>query len=65
MFGLSCCSTGDRENTGGGLVTSHLAGVDQLVGVILLVGIVAVVRPTAGIGVKIRRGAGKKLRQSS
>ena len=65
MCGLGCSSVGDCENTGGDLVTSRLAGADEVIGVILLVVIDAVVRPTAGSGVKKLEGAGKKLRQSS
>ena len=65
MCGLCCSCVGDRENTGGDIVTSRLAGADEVSGVILLGVLDAVVRPTAGIGVKILEGAGKKLRQSS
>ena len=57
--GLGCSSVGDRESTGGDLVTSRLAGADGVVGVILLVVTDAVVLPTAGIGVKILDVAGK------
>ena len=63
--GLFCSSVGDCENIGGDLVTSRLIGADEMFGVILLVEVDAVVRPTAGIGVKLLEGAGKKLRQSS
>ena len=65
MCGLGGSSTGDRENTGGDLVTSPLAGADEVIDEILLVVIDAVVRPTAGIGVKILEDAGKKVKQSS
>ena len=65
MCGLGYSSVGDCENTGSDLVTSRLAVVDEVVDVILPVVIDAVVRPTAGVGVKILEGAGKKLRQSS
>ena len=64
MCGLDCSGVGDCENAGGDLVTSRLAGADEVIFVILLVEIGAVVRPTAGIGVKILEGADKKLRQS-
>ena len=64
-LGLGCSSVGDRENTGGYLVTSRLAGADEVFGVLLLVGIDVFVSPTAGIGVKVLQGAGKKLKQSS
>ena len=57
--GLGCSSVGARENTGGDLIASRLAGVDELIGVILLVVTDAVVRPTTGIGVKILEEAGK------
>ena len=62
--GLDCSIVGDRENTGGDLVTSRLAEADEAIGVVLLVVIEAVVRPMVGTGVKIL-GVGKKLRQSS
>ena len=62
MCGLGCSSTGDRETTGGDLVTSRFAGAVEVIGVILLVVIDAVVRPTAGIGVKILEDAGMKLK---
>ena len=62
---LGCSNVGDRENTGGDLITSRLAGTDEVIGVTLLVVINVVGRPTAGIGVKILEGADKKLRQSS
>ena len=65
VFGHGVYSSSDREITGGDLVSSRLARADEVGGVILLVGIQAVVRPTAGVGVKILEGAGKKLRQSS
>ena len=65
MCGVGCYNAGDCENTGGDLVTSRLNGADEVISVILFVVIDAVVRPTAGIGVKILEGAGKKLRQSS
>ena len=64
VCGLGCSNVGDRENTGGDLVTSLLAGADEFIGVILFVEVDTVGRPTAGIGVKILEGAGKKLRQS-
>jgi len=64
VCGLGCSNVGDRENTRGDLVTSRLAGTDEVIGVVLLVVIEAVVRPTVGTGVKIL-GVGKKLRQSS
>ena len=57
--GLGCSSVGDRENTGGDLVTSRLVGADEVIGVILLVVTDAVVRPMASIGVKILEVAGK------
>ena len=59
VCGLGCSSVGDRENTGGDLVTSPLAGADEVIGQILLVGIDVVVSTTAGIGVKILERAGK------
>ena len=65
VCGLGCSDAGDRENTGGDLVASRLAGADEVIGVILLVVIDAVVRPTACFDVTILEGAGKKLRQSS
>ena len=65
MCGLDCSSVGDCEITGGDLVTSLLAGADEVIGVILLVGIDAVVRHTAGIGVNLLEDADKKLRYSS
>ena len=63
--GLGCSSVGDQESTGGDLITSCLAGAGEVTGVILLIVIDAVVCHTAGIGVEILEGAGKKLRQSS
>ena len=63
--GLGCSSVGERENTGGDLVTSRLTGADGLIGVMLLVVPDTVVRPTAGIGVKRLEDVGQKLRQSS
>ena len=65
MCGLGCSYAGDRENTAGDLVVSRLAGADGVIGTTLLAVLDAVVRPTAGIGVKILECAGKKLRQSS
>ena len=65
MCGLGCSSTGDRENTGGDLITSRLVGAQEVIGVILLVVVDAVVGPTADIGVKILEDAGKKVKQSS
>ena len=65
VCGLGCSDAGDRENTGGDLVTSRLTGVDEIFGVILLVVIDAVDRPTAGIGVKTLEDAVKKVKQSS
>ena len=65
MCGLGCSEAGDRENTGGDLVTSRLGGAEEVIGVILLGVTDAVVRPTAGVDVKILEDAGKKLRQSS
>ena len=65
MRGLSCSSVGDRENTGGDIVTSRLIEADEVIGVILLVVIDAVVRPAAGVGAKTREDAGKKVKQSS
>ena len=62
--GLDCSNAGDRENTGGDLVASRLAGADEVIGVVLLAAVEVVVRPTVGTGVKIL-GVGKKLRQSS
>ena len=56
---------GDCEKTGGDIVTPRVAGADEISGVVLLGVLDAVVRPTAGIGVKILGGAGKKLSQSS
>ena len=63
--GQGCASVGERENTGGDLVTSHLTGADGLIGVIILVVPDAVVRLTAGIGVRRLEGVDQKLRQSS
>ena len=63
--GLGCSNVGERENTGGDLVNSRFTGADGLIDVILLVVPDAVVRPTAGIGVKRLEGVGQKLRQSS
>ena len=65
VCGLGCSTARDRENIGGDPVTSCLAGVDEVTGVLLLVLVDANVHPTVGIGVKILEGAGKKLRQSS
>ena len=65
VCGLVCSSAGDWDNTGGDLVTFRLAEADEVIGGILLVVIDAFVRPTAGIGVKILEGEGKKLRQPS
>ena len=62
---LGCSDAADRKNTGVDLVTSHLAGADEVIVVILLVVTDAVVRPTAGIGVKLLEDAGKKVKQSS
>ena len=59
VLGLNCSNGGDRQNTGDDLVTSRLAGADEVIGVILLVVTDAVVRRAAGIGVKILEGAGK------
>ena len=59
VCGLGCSNAGNRENTGVDLVTSRLAGADEVNGVLLLVVTDAVVRPTAGIGVKTLEGAGK------
>ena len=59
MCGLSGACAGDRENTGGDIATSRLAGADEIKGVILLGVLDAVVRPTAGIGVRILEGTGK------
>ena len=64
MCGLGCSDAGDRENTGGDLVTSSPAGTDEVIGVILLVLVDAVVRPTVGVGVKTLEDAGKKVKQS-
>ena len=61
VYGLGCSNSGNRENTGGDLVSCRLAGADKMIGVILLVKIVAVVRPTTGVGVKTLGGSGKKL----
>ena len=63
--GLGCSNVGERENTGGDLVTSRLTGAEGLIVVIRLVVPDAVVRPTAGIGVRRLEGGGQKLRQSS
>ena len=63
--GLGCFSAGYCENAGGDLVTPLLAGADEFIGIIRFVGTVAVVRPKAGIGVKILESADKKLRPSS
>ena len=67
VCGLGCSSVGDCEYTGVDLATSRPrpAGADEVIGVILLVLTDAVDRPTACYGVKILKGAGKKLRQSS
>ena len=65
VCGLGCSDAGDRENTGGDLVTSRLTEADEVIGVILLVVIDAVVRPTASVGMKILENAGKKVKQSS
>ena len=65
MCGLGCSNVRDRENTGGDIVTSRLAGVGEVIGVSLLVVTDAAVRPAEGIGVKILEGAGKKVKQSS
>ena len=65
MRGLGGSDTGDREDTGGDLLTSRLAGVDEVIGVTQLVVVDAVVRPTADFGVKILEDAGKKVKQSS
>ena len=65
VCGLGCSNVGERENTGGDLVTSRLTGADGLIDVILLVVPGAVGRPTAGIGVKGLGVVGQKLRQSS
>ena len=65
MCGLCCSCVGDRENTGGDLVTSRLVGAGEISGVILLGVIDAVARPTAGIGVKVLENAGKEVKQSS
>ena len=65
VCGLGGFGVGDGEKTGGDLGTSRLVGTDEISGVILLGGVDAVVRPTAGIGVKMLEGAGRKLRQSS
>ena len=61
--GLCCSSVGNRENTGGELVTTRLSEVEEVIGVTLLVVIDAVVRPTAGV--KILEDAGKKIKKSS
>ena len=53
VCGLGCSNAGDRENTGGDLVTSRLTGADEVIGVILLVVLDEVVRPMEGIGVKL------------
>ena len=63
--GVNCSSTGYYENTGGNLGTSYLAGAEEVADVRLLIVIDAVVRPTAGIGVKPLDYTGKKLWQSS
>ena len=63
VCGLGCSSAGDRENTGGDLVTSRPAGADEMIGVILLVGVDDVVGPTTGIGVETLEGTDEKLRQ--
>ena len=63
--GLGCSDAGDRKKTGVDLVTSRHAGADEVVGVILLAVTDAVVRPTAGIGLKVLEDAGKKVKQSS
>ena len=64
VCGLDRSSAGDRENTRGNLVISRLAGASEIFGVIVFVGIDAVVRSTAGNGVKTLVDTGKKLRQS-
>ena len=65
VCGLGCSGVGDRENTGGDLVTTRLSEADEVIGVILLAVIDAVVRPTVGVGAKILESAGKNQRQSS
>ena len=65
LSALGGSGAGDREKTGGDLVSSGLAGANKGIGVILFVGIDAVVRPTVGIGLKTLEGAGRKLRQPS
>ena len=62
---LGCSSASACENFGGDIVTCHPTGADEIIGVILVVGTDAVLRPTAGMGVKSLESAGKKLRQSS
>ena len=62
---MGCSGVGYREKTGSGLITSRFVEADEVNDVVLLVEIDVIVRPTAGIGVKILEGAGKKLRQSS
>ena len=52
VCGVGCSSVGDCRNTGGDRVTSRLAGAGEINDVIRLVGTDAVVRPTAGIGLK-------------
>ena len=52
-------------DTGGDVVISRRAGADGVIGEILRVWIDACVRPTAGVGVKSLKNAGKKMRQSS
>ena len=56
---LGCSNGGDRENTGGDLVVSRLAGADEVIDVIHLVVTDAVVRPTAVIGEKFVEVPGK------
>ena len=65
LYGLDCSSVDDCEYAGGVLVTSRFAGAEEVIVVSLLVAIDAVIRLTAGMGVKLLEGAGKKLIQSS
>ena len=48
--GLGLSDAGDREKTGGDLVTSRLVGADEVIGIFLLVVTDVDVPPTAGIG---------------
>ena len=61
------CSSGVSGcvHTGGDLVTSRIAGANDVGGMILLRGVDAVVRPNVIVGVEMLEAVGKKLKQSS